>query len=189
MGRIRERRRAAKVPRPADCSQDVDRHCESNLAPPARRAARSFVHPGATPPGAVARDHGLACRSPGSQVMVCNRLPRGSQTPSGIMAAGSLLTVAGAAAAVRVRCARTAFPFDPSREPPSGKRQAASGKNGVGAKLNQRVVKPSSSISRDMWRGEHKASKWPRPFLNFFTMRGQSFLDSVVCHFAGTQAS
>jgi hypothetical protein len=184
MGRIRERRRAAKVPRPADCSQDVDRHCESNLAPPARRAARSFVHPGATPPGAVARDHGLAAGLLARRSWSATAFPGAHKPQVALWLQARCLQLRGQPR----RCALDAR-APPSLLIPRGNHQAASGKNGVGAKLSQRVVKPSSSISRDVWRGEHKASKWPRPFLNFFTMRGQSFLDSVVCHFAGTQAS
>ena len=58
-------------------------------------------------------------RSPGSQVAVSGRLPR-SVAPSGTMAGHSPLTVPGAAAALCASpsCARTAFPFDPLREPP-----------------------------------------------------------------------
>jgi hypothetical protein len=58
-------------------------------------------------------------RSPGSRVAVSGRLPR-SIAPSGTMAGHSPLTVAGAAAALwaSLSRARTAFPFDPLREPP-----------------------------------------------------------------------
>jgi hypothetical protein len=58
-------------------------------------------------------------RSPGSRVAVSGRLPR-SIAPSGTMAGHSPLTVAGAAAALcaSLARARTAFPFDPLREPP-----------------------------------------------------------------------
>src|SRR5487761_255312 len=68
-----------------------------------------------TPPGALARDHermaGFLARgsppyAPPSQAI----------EPSGITALGSPLTVAGAAAAWAYQC-RTAFPFDPRREP------------------------------------------------------------------------
>src|SRR5262249_5328434 len=71
-----------------------------------------------TPPDALARDH---CRWQMSWLAGrCLRtaFPGATRFPVARLAEGSPLTVAGAAAAL---CAntRTAFPFDPLREPPS----------------------------------------------------------------------
>jgi hypothetical protein len=67
-------------------------------------------------------------RSPGSRVSAGRRLPGISSNPSGVMAHGSPLTVAGAAAALDYSF--TAFPFDPRKEPsnldPIGRLRATS---------------------------------------------------------------
>jgi hypothetical protein len=73
------------------------------------RRASSFHR--CTPPDAFARDHDDG-RSPGSRVFALRRLPG---FPSGVMARGSPLTVAGAAMVLAL--GRTMFPFDPRREP------------------------------------------------------------------------
>ena len=54
-------------------------------------------------------------RSPGSRVLAFDHLPRRPESSSGFTVEGSPLTVAGAAAALLKP--RTAFPFDPLREP------------------------------------------------------------------------
>src|ERR1700757_4017169 len=94
---------------------DVDRHCESNLASLVVRSEK-LRPPRCTPPGAFAHDHGLAAGLLARRSWSATAFPR-AKALSGIVVAGSLLTVAGAAVGLRLN-ARPTFPFDPSREPP-----------------------------------------------------------------------
>jgi hypothetical protein len=94
---------------------NVDRHCELNSAAMPCEPACRLRSPGAPRP-AISHVTTAWRQSSGLQVSARGRLPE-SKAPSGIVAENSLLTVAGAAKALRVT-ARTMFLFDPLRDPP-----------------------------------------------------------------------
>jgi hypothetical protein len=73
-----------------------------------------------TPPDALARDPIAGGRSTGSRVTVFGRLPRNEFVPSGKIGRRlSAYSCGGSRGIVCTnRCTRTAFPFDPFREPP-----------------------------------------------------------------------